>query len=101
MHEVDLEKHDPIDPFWIDKGELKGVKLNEAFVMGAEFMQFRGMLLSAGDKSIFTFMCMRKNVDRLIKLAQRYNRECKWTSMFSPGWAELEVSCKVKVKETQ
>ena len=79
---------DLVDPFYIDSGELDGLSLQTAFVLGVEWATLRERL--ASEK---TFRCPvhAANASRLLKLCLSRDVQADFELGPDPEWVELIV----------
>ena len=77
-----------VEPFDIDHGELDGLTLQQAFVLGVEWRMFREQL-QTGDS--FSRMIHTDNLERLTRLCQRHGRGWQ-EQILDDDWRILHVS---------
>jgi len=78
------------ETFGIDDGELDGLKLNEAFVLGFEYCRVQEIIDQKPLEKI-EITVHEHNVDRLRKMIARRHREVTVARM-DHGWAGLTIS---------
>ena len=76
------------DRFFIDDGELDGVSVGDAFVLGVEFWMVRCELRT--DRAAFERPIHPANAERLKRLCWSYRRGSR-TEHLANGWATLFV----------
>lgn len=89
----------PLHSFHIDNGELDGLRLIDAFVLGVEWQTVRG-LLHSGDS--FQQTVYAENIHRLGKLLTEVGRDHKFTYLHddkSETWALLTVEPRTEVPD--
>jgi hypothetical protein len=83
------------DPHWnivelfdIDSGELNGLDPQHCFCLGVEFAIWRQRLK---DGKQFTSMCLSKNAERLVAMAERHGRFAEHHPTEMPGFTTVTI----------
>ena len=69
-----MAKHELVEPFDVDGGELDGLTPQHVFALGVEWQMFRSQLETGNPVSVTV---MAENADRLKALCERNNRVCR------------------------
>jgi len=77
-----------LDSFDIDNGELAGLTLVQAFVLGAEYMDIRTKAM-AGDP--FEAYIQAQNAQRISLMLNRHDMICEYVYDADIGWTHLRA----------